>query len=769
MSWVVRSQLFRSLAGPLIVGAGVWCAAGTVTVAGVDAAGVRLAVPASIWWLVAGSCAAAVVPAWRRSPVLATPALLAVAPWLPIPLPASALIWTGTLAWFPVALAVVAALCAGLRPPRVSPGPVEPTASPRRQAAAAAALTVCAALLTWWALDPRLPGGDEPHYLIITQSILQDGDLRIENNHDARDYEAYWAGTLAPDYIQRGRDGAIYSIHAPGVSVLVAPLFALFGLRGAQLTLVACAAATGALVWMMGWLAAGDRRAAWFAWAAVVGSLTFLVQSVMIFPDGPGATVVAAAAVMWLRLARGDRVAVKTLVLVSGLLAALPFLHTRFVVLSVVSGLAIVWALWTGEQWSAAERRRAIAFFVGLPAVGAISWFGSFFLIYGTPNPVIAYGSGAETTAAYIPGGVAGLLFDQQFGLFVYAPVLTLALFGWWRPRRSAAGPSLTVLGLVVVTYAAAVSMYWMWWAGVPATPARLLTSVLPLLAAPVAVAWTRMGVPFRSAAATLLAASLAVSAYVLANENGAMAWNVRGGYANWLVGLDAVADLPQAWPSFFRRLVPGDVTTEWPFAVHIALWIAVFGGLAVALSALVRTKPAADDVQVARGVWWLPVGLMLAAQAGWWFGDSTGIGPAGSQVAMWRRAATGEASVWAVGLMSLSRVPAADVSLRVTLPRVDSAGAPAEWGALKNVPAGRYGLHLSARRPTGGTLTVHTGNRAAPIAVIRFERLSEQTVPLELEREMPILRFTPDETLAAGARRLDVVAGGGAARSRDQ
>ena len=82
------------------------------------------------------------------------------------------------------------------------------------------------------------PGGDEPHYLVITQSLLKDGDLQIENNYAARDYAAYFGGDIRPDYLVRGRDGQIYSIHAPGVSAVVLPTFALLGFRGAQATMV---------------------------------------------------------------------------------------------------------------------------------------------------------------------------------------------------------------------------------------------------------------------------------------------------------------------------------------------------------------------------------------------------------------------------------------------------------------------------------------------------------------------------------------------------
>ena len=47
-----------------------------------------------------------------------------------------------------------------------------------------------------WQVAPSVPGGDEPHYLIITQSLLKDGDLRIENNHQRGDYRAYFQGDL---------------------------------------------------------------------------------------------------------------------------------------------------------------------------------------------------------------------------------------------------------------------------------------------------------------------------------------------------------------------------------------------------------------------------------------------------------------------------------------------------------------------------------------------------------------------------------------------
>src|SRR5258708_5691645 len=205
-----------------------WISSGTIAFGGPG--GGRIGVlPIDIVFLSLALLAALVVFAVslrdaRATSIALSPLALLVLPWLPIPVPPAFLIWTGALTafvWLGVAIALASLAGSGARGfERAS----------IRRAAVYPAVAGCVVFgAAAWSASVSIPGGDEPHYLVITQSLLYDHDLKIENNHARGDYRAYFPGDLAPHVGARGRNGAVYSIHSPGVPELVLPAFALGG------------------------------------------------------------------------------------------------------------------------------------------------------------------------------------------------------------------------------------------------------------------------------------------------------------------------------------------------------------------------------------------------------------------------------------------------------------------------------------------------------------------------------------------------------------
>ena len=145
------------------------------------------------------------------------------------------------------------------------------------------------------------PGGDEPHYLVITQSLLADGDLNIENNHQRSDYRAYFSDDLEPHVLARGVRGEMYSVHPVGLPLLAAPAFALGGYPAVVVFMLLMAAAASALAWIWVRRLTGSVSAATFASVAPGLSVPFVFSAGTVYPEVAGALAVMVAFAIGLR------------------------------------------------------------------------------------------------------------------------------------------------------------------------------------------------------------------------------------------------------------------------------------------------------------------------------------------------------------------------------------------------------------------------------------------------------------------------------------
>ena len=691
-------------------GLAFWVSMGAlaVTGAGPSASRVGLLPPAWVPALAAAGVLLAGLALRSRSRLsaLAFTAVLLL-PWLPLPVPDAFLAWTGPLAWWVWAGALVALLApsGARRMARVFES-LPSSASP----AAAVALAFVVYCGAAWQMSAVLPGGDEPHYLVITQSLLSDGDIQIENNHRRGDYRAYFQGTLRPDFLRRGQNRQIYSIHAPGLSALAAPAFAVGGYPGVVIFLALVSALGGLLVWLTGFHLTGSRGAAWFGWAAVTLTVPFFFHAFAIYPDATGAALVMTGVLALAAFEATPEIPFSPArwALHGLALAVLPWLHTRYALAAGLLGACLALRLLGGRAW------RSLAAFLAVPVASALAWFSFFFIVYGRWSPATPYGGYTQSKLSNIPAALPALLLDQQFGVLPNAPVYVCGLIGLamlFRLRRRLA----VELSLLLLGYLAAVSAYHMWWGGWSA-PARFAVPVLLMLGVPAAVFWKERALAGRAAASAALTLSLLITASMTMAQEGWLVYNTRDGFARWLEWVSPLVDLPHALPAFLRD---GPRTA----ILQAALWAAVFAAAAWALSRLARSR-AGTPARVALAT---PVLVALAVMAGltanWALVRTTPVTATSAQLALLRAYDPGLRPI-GIGFQPLAAGSSHQVLPRLRIGR--STRRPAAVNdpmlTLTELPAGAYALDSVSVAAARGDVEALAGRGDRPFRRWMFE-----------------------------------------------
>ena len=627
---------------------------------------------------------------------------VALLPWLPLPVPAALLIWSGPFVLLVWAMVVVGVIDGRARPVRSR------WLSDVKRAPAAAALTaflLYGASAVW--LAPMLPDGDAPHYLIIAQSLIKDGDLRIENNHRDGDDLEYSLFAAQPDYQQRGRDGAIYSIHAPGLPAIVAPAYFLAGYPGTIGFLALIGALSTGLVWRVAHQATGCAAAAWFGWASCALTTPFFFQATQVFPDGIAATCVLVG-MLPLGPSGGlgepaRREGIGRWLLAGAALAVLPWLQTRLAIISVAVALCAIGHLRSLRQFTA---------FASLPAASAAAWFGFFYVVYGTPDPSAPYGDNTQTTIANLARGFPGLLFDQQFGLIPNAPVYAFVLAGvvaglFRKDRWSRA------VACVAAPYIVGVGMFYIWWGGTSA-PARLLAPLSLVLGVAAATSWhaakTSATRVFGLAA---LVASVVMTAVLLGPDRGRLLMNERDGIALWLEWASDLVNLPNGMPSVFR-----DAPVEsW---LKCLAWAACAGAswlaLRVACAGSVNRMPGDSSRFSWQATWCLSLAVMAAFSLGWQLDRSSPRTPATAELGLLRGLSPLRPRAFDYGAWRFDRSDYVRRLARITTERERRAVPANALLFASNVPAGTYQVQAGLPGPADGVLTLRVGGTPLPM-----------------------------------------------------
>jgi hypothetical protein len=353
--------------------------------------------------------------------------------------------------------------------------------------------------------------GDEPFYLLTTQSLLQDGNLDLRGQYATESYRSFfdhpyglWEQSVPND------GGVLLSPHEPGLSLLLLPGFALAGLRGAQVELMLLTSVTFTLAYV---LAAAETRLHLLSWAvtAAVGlSATAFVYATEVYPEFAAALCLVLSLLI-LRFRSRDW---SSAIFLAAALSALAWLGMKFVPVGAVLGIAFL----------AGATMRGRVIFVALTAVSGLAYVWFHLAFFGdltaySLNTVHEGASAASVLQSHIRledriYRLWGLFLDRRFGLGHWTPLFLLVLpslpllLARGQTGRLAAG--LILVQMLLAAFVAITMMGW-WF------PGRTLVAVLPLFALALTVLMSRLARPLQIAAGVLAMHSLAITGALVA------------------------------------------------------------------------------------------------------------------------------------------------------------------------------------------------------------------------------------------------------------
>jgi hypothetical protein len=291
---------------------------------------------------------------------------------------------------------------------------------------AAVPALLAAWLAVFWVQSGRVVlGGDEPHYVIMAESLIEDGDLRLQNNYDIECVAVEFYGCMEPHGIPGIASLGPY--HQAGVSAVIAWPYTAAGVVGARLAMVAIAALLPML--LLSWLRSvtGLSPARWLTAGAAL-SLPLVFGASAIYPD-LAAGVVIFGVTAWM-LGPDDRRSASAMTaavvwLSCGLLC---WLNLKFIAASVVL------TAWYAFRHAPASKRTILL--MSLVLVGPLLLAAFHYWTFG--NPLGARGT-RELTDSPLRAAMIflGLHLDQGQGIFFQHPLLTAGIpaLVWWARR----------------------------------------------------------------------------------------------------------------------------------------------------------------------------------------------------------------------------------------------------------------------------------------------------------------------------------------------
>ncbi len=329
--------------------------------------------------------------------------------------------------------------------------------------------------------------GDEPQYLMITQSLIQDGDIDLSNTNSEDHYEYHQIANITPHKAPASPEGKIHNTHPVGIAALIAPAYWV-GLRflshprlTAALTISLLTALSLFLMFLVLRRADFDVCVSAIICGIAGTSPLLFLYSNQIYPDVAALVLMLPTLIVTLDKKRLP----KRMILQGCLMLALllPILHPRLLPLTCL----LAWMLWSRIRGTDAHAYfiRTGGAWVGMAVLGYVAYHLHYTGdIWGAYKPGNAWGAFTPDPAVTALA-LVGQWLDLRIGLLNNAPVFGLAVPGLillMVDRRKLGVTALLLYGATACVNANSDD-----WRFGFCLPSRFMISALPALLLPLA------------------------------------------------------------------------------------------------------------------------------------------------------------------------------------------------------------------------------------------------------------------------------------------
>lgn len=329
--------------------------------------------------------------------------------------------------------------------------------------------------------------GDEPHYLLITHSLMHDHDTNLYNNYNNRDYESFYWYELKPTWGDQVSETGIYSYrHKGGFPHTLIPGYFLGGQIGVRLQIHIITALIMLQVFLLSYELFQSLTASFATWICMAFTIPMIIYMGQIYPETLAALLTLWAVrrirMFYLGDSLLDRRFWKNCLYIGIPLIILVLLKTRYLPLAGTLVLFLIFRLFQGRLHIKHKIRMVVG--LGIVLTGAALaaflvdtfFFDNMFRDRITDTEYMVWMLGGYNPLF----GFLGLMFDQEYGLFPYTPLYMLAFVGIGLLTRKELRNTIPLLMIFGLNYL--VICLWPLWHAAPTPPSRYILPVLPFL-----------------------------------------------------------------------------------------------------------------------------------------------------------------------------------------------------------------------------------------------------------------------------------------------